>query len=52
MALNQGFIRFKNFWTAWRRLIRFWDEEVYNDLDNVLRVIEIAVLEQIEGLGI
>lgn len=24
-------------------LIRFWDEEIYNDLDNVLRVIEITV---------
>ena len=34
------------------RLIRFWDEEVFNDLDNVLRVIEIAVLEQKEGLGL
>ena len=28
------------------RLIRFWDDEVYNDLDNVLRVIEITVNEQ------
>lgn len=27
-------------------LIRFWDEEVFNDLDNVLRVIEISVLER------
>lgn len=27
-------------------IIRFWDEEVYNDLDNVLRVIEITVIEQ------
>ncbi|MDZ7719597.1 MAG: DUF559 domain-containing protein [Balneolaceae bacterium] len=24
-------------------LIRFWDEEIFNDLDNVLRVIEITV---------
>lgn len=28
------------------RIIRFWDDEVYNDLDNVLRVIEITVNEQ------
>ena len=28
------------------RLIRFWDEEVYNAVDNVLRVIEITVLER------
>ncbi len=28
------------------KLIRFWDEEVYNDIDNVLRVIEITVLDQ------
>ncbi len=28
------------------RLIRFWDEEVYSNIDNVLRVIEITVLEQ------
>ncbi len=28
------------------KLIRFWDEEVFNDLDNVLRVIEYAVLER------
>jgi len=26
-------------------LIRFWADEVYNDLDNVLRVIEFTVLE-------
>lgn len=28
------------------KLIRFWDEEVFNDLDNVLRVIEFSVLER------
>jgi len=28
------------------KLIRFWDEEVLNDIDNVLRVIEITVLDQ------
>ena len=28
------------------KLIRFWDEEVFNDIDNVLRVIEITVLDQ------
>jgi len=27
-------------------IIRFWDDEVFNDLDNVLRVIEIQVLER------
>ena len=34
------------------RLIRFWDEEIFNDLDNVLRVIEISVLEQSKVLGL
>ncbi len=34
------------------RLIRFWDEEIFNDLDNVLRVIEISVLEQSKKLGL
>ncbi len=24
-------------------LIRFWDEEIFNDIENVLRVIEITV---------
>jgi very-short-patch-repair endonuclease len=33
------------------KLIRFWDDEVFNDLDNVLRVIEITVLERSEELG-
>ncbi|MEX0662168.1 MAG: endonuclease domain-containing protein [Balneolaceae bacterium] len=28
------------------KLIRFWDEEIFNDLDNVLRVIEITVQER------
>ncbi|MCC5942742.1 MAG: DUF559 domain-containing protein [Balneolaceae bacterium] len=27
-------------------LIRFWDVDVFNDLENVLRVIEIRVLER------
>jgi very-short-patch-repair endonuclease len=34
------------------KLIRFWDEEIFNDLDNVLRVIEITVIERKEFLGI
>lgn len=34
------------------KLIRFWDEEIFNDLDNVLRVIEITVLERKEVFGI
>ena len=34
------------------KLIRFWDEEIFNDLDNVLRVIEITVLERKEFFGI
>lgn len=33
-------------------LIRFWDEEIFNDLDNVLRVIEITVQNQKRTLGI
>jgi very-short-patch-repair endonuclease len=33
-------------------LIRFWDEEVFNDLDNVLRVIEITVMERKEEFGL
>ena len=28
------------------KIIRFWDEDVYYDLDNVLRVIEITVEER------
>jgi very-short-patch-repair endonuclease len=28
------------------RVIRFWDDDVYYDLDNVLRVIEITVEER------
>lgn len=31
-------------------LIRFWDDEVFYDLDNVLRVIEIRVIERKETL--
>ena len=27
-------------------LIRFWDDEIFYDLDNVLRVIEIRVIER------
>ncbi|MEX0661277.1 MAG: endonuclease domain-containing protein [Balneolaceae bacterium] len=30
------------------KLIRFWDEEVFNDLENVLRVIEFSVLDRRE----
>lgn len=32
-------------------LIRFWDDEVFEDLDNVLRVIEITILERKEKFG-
>lgn len=28
------------------KLIRFWDEDVFYDLDNVLRVVEITILNQ------
>jgi very-short-patch-repair endonuclease len=31
------------------KLIRFWDDEVLNDLENVLRVIEITVMERKEA---
>jgi very-short-patch-repair endonuclease len=34
------------------RLIRFWDEEISDDIDNVLRVIEATVLEQKKKLGL
>ena len=34
------------------KLIRFWDEEVFNDLDNVLRVIELTVLKRKEEFGL
>jgi very-short-patch-repair endonuclease len=34
------------------RLIRFWDEEIYDDIDNVLRVIEATVLKQKKKLGL
>ncbi|MDX1592358.1 MAG: endonuclease domain-containing protein [Balneolaceae bacterium] len=34
------------------QLIRFWDEEVFNDLENVLRVIEINVLERKKEFGL
>jgi very-short-patch-repair endonuclease len=33
------------------KLIRFWDEEVYNDIDNVLYAIESVVIEQKKKLG-
>lgn len=33
-------------------LIRFWDEEIFNDLENVLRVIELAVLKRKEMFGL
>ncbi|MDZ7754975.1 endonuclease domain-containing protein [Rhodohalobacter sp.] len=29
-------------------IIRFWDEEVFNDIDNVLRVIEHVVLKSLK----
>ncbi|REL37758.1 DUF559 domain-containing protein [Rhodohalobacter sp. SW132] len=32
--------------------IRFWDEEVYNEIDNVLRVIEATVIKQKKQLGL
>jgi very-short-patch-repair endonuclease len=34
------------------KLIRFWDEEVYNDIDNVLYAIESVVLEQKKKIGL
>jgi len=33
------------------KLIRFWDEEIFNDLDNVFWVIEITVLERSNSIG-
>ena len=33
-------------------VIRLWDEEVYNDVDNVIRAIEITVLNQKKKLGL
>ena len=33
-------------------VIRFWDEEVYDDIDNVLRAIDITVLNQKKKLGL
>lgn len=33
-------------------LIRFWDEEIFNDLDNVLRVIEITASNRKRKLGL
>jgi len=34
------------------RVIRFWDDDVYYDLDNVLRVIEIIVKERKQKFGV
>ncbi len=33
-------------------IIRFWDEEVYEEIDNVLRVIEDVVIKQKKKLGL
>lgn len=30
------------------KVLRFWDEEIYHDIDNVLRAIETTVLDQKE----
>lgn len=34
------------------KIIRFWDDEVYHDIDNVLRAIKITVLNQKEKFGL
>jgi len=33
-------------------VIRFWDEEVFEEIDNVLRVIEEAIIKQKKKLGL
>lgn len=34
------------------KIIRFWNDEVYHDIDNVLRTIKITVLNQKEKFGL
>ena len=34
------------------RVIRFWDDEVHEEIDNVLRVIKHAIIEQQNKFGL
>ncbi|WP_340104861.1 endonuclease domain-containing protein [Rhodohalobacter sp. 8-1] len=45
-------IRESNLKSFGLHIIRFWDEEVYDEIDNVLRVIEDVVSKQKNKLGL